>query len=190
MASISLSAVLLAGGRSSRMGRDKARLEVAGQPLWRRQWALLAAAGATDRMMSARADQSWVPAEVPVVRDAVADAGPLAGIASALAAMRGTHLLVLAVDLPRMDAAWIARLAAACAPGVGAAGWRDGFYEPLAAIYPRELAGAADAALARGEFALQRFIAGAGPAMRRIEITRAEAGWFANWNEGDLGSTR
>lgn len=187
MASISLSAVLLAGGRSSRMGRDKAMLPVDGGPLWRRQWDLLAAAGASERLLSVRGDQAWVPAEVATVRDAVPGAGPLAGIAAGLAAMRGTHLLVLAVDLPRMEAAWFERLAAGCSPGIGAAGWHDGFFEPLAAIYPRELAAPASAALARGEYALQRFIAAAGPALRRVDIPAAEASWFANWNEGDPG---
>jgi molybdopterin-guanine dinucleotide biosynthesis protein A len=182
------SAVLLAGGRSTRMGVDKALLTVGGQPLWRRQWAVLAEAGATERFISARPEQGWVPDGVPVVRDAVAEAGPLAGIAAALEQMRGTHLLVLAVDLPRMEAAWFGRLRALCAPGVGAVGRREGFYEPLAAIYPRGLARDAAARLMRGEYAMQRFIAAAGAALRSVGIGADEAAWFANWNEPGAGS--
>lgn len=177
------SAVLLAGGQSSRMGRDKALLPLGDGVLWQRQWALLAAAGVTDRWLSAREEQTWVPGGLPVVRDVLASAGPLGGIAAALEKMRGTHLLVLAVDLPQMEAAWFERLKTRCAPGVGAVGWRDGFYEPLAAIYPRELAREAVSRLIRGEYALQRFIGAAADAMQTVEISAAEAAWFANWNE-------
>ncbi|MCC6415662.1 MAG: molybdenum cofactor guanylyltransferase [Opitutaceae bacterium] len=177
------SAVLLAGGRSTRMGCDKALLPVGEAVLWQRQWDLLAAAGVADRWLSVREEQLWVPDGLPVVRDVLASAGPLGGIAAALEKMRGTHLLVLAVDLPCMDAAWFEKLMALCAPGVGAVGRRDGFYEPLAAIYPRELARDAVARLIRGEYALQRFIAAAGDAMRTVEINAEEVAWFANWNE-------
>lgn len=180
---LSFSAVLLAGGRSSRMGRDKALLPAGETVLWQRQWALLANAGAGDCWLSAREDQTWVPAGIAVVRDGIADAGPLAGIAAALEKMRGTHLLVLAVDLPRMEAAWFEKLKTVCAPGVGAVGWRDGFFEPLAAIYPRELALDAVQRLIRGEYALQRFIIDAGDAMKSVDINANEAAWFANWNE-------
>lgn len=182
--SLSFSAVLLAAGRSTRMGRDKALLPVNGVELWRRQWALLVRSGAPEIMLSARSEQTWVPSDVPVVRDAKPDAGPLAGIAAALAQMRGTHLIVLAVDLPRMEAAWLARMKSLCAPGVGAVGRLESFYEPLAAIYPLELLGSAGNALANGEHSLQHFIGAAGPAMQSVEISEGEAAWFANWNEG------
>lgn len=176
------SAVLLAAGRSARMGRDKALLPCAGEPLWRRQWRLLEAVGAGEIFLSARADQGWVPPGVTTLADAVADAGPLAGIAAALDRCRTSHLIVLAVDLPQMTPAWFAQLAAACAPGRGAVGRRGKFYEPLAAIYPMDLRGEAAAALQRGDFALQAFIAAAGERFHVHEITDAEAPWFENWN--------
>lgn len=179
---LTFSAVLLAAGRSARMGVDKAVLREAGVALWERQLGMLRATGCRDVMISARPEQAWVPAHTPVVRDARPDAGPLAGIAAALAQTDATHLIVLAVDLPRMEPAWLARLKAHCAPGVGAAGRHDGFYEPLAAIYPRELLGAAESALRSDELALQRFITSAGAAMTALDIAPAEAVWFNNWN--------
>ena len=181
--SLTYSAVLLAAGRSSRMGMDKALLPVDGMALWQRQWAVLARAGATEIMLSARAEQAWVPPKLIVVRDAQPDAGPLAGIAAALAAMRSTHLIVLAVDLPQMTPPWLVELKKLCAPGVGAVGRQENFFEPLAAIYPRELLGAAKAALASGESSLQRLIAAAGPAMMVRDVAANEADWFTNWNE-------
>ncbi|MCW5549944.1 MAG: molybdenum cofactor guanylyltransferase [Opitutaceae bacterium] len=180
---LSFSAVLLAGGRSSRMGADKALLPTQGRPLWQRQVEVLRAAGAREIFFSVRPEQAWIPAGVQVVQDAVAGAGPLAGIAAALAACGDGHLAVLAVDLPRMEPAWFARLLERCGPGAGAVGRRGNFYEPLAAIYPRELLAAATEALARGELSLQAFIAGAGTRMRSVEIGSNESEWFLNWNE-------
>lgn len=177
------SAVLLAGGRSTRMGRDKALLPVAGQPLWARQVAVLREAGVGEVLISARPEQTWVPATLPVVRDAVADAGPLAGIAAALARCETSHLIVLAVDLPQMPAAWFRQLWTYCRPGVGAVGWHADFFEPLAAIYPCEIAPHAQAALAAGDSSLQRLLQRAGGRFHVHTITADEASWFANWNE-------
>lgn len=183
---VTFSAVLLAGGRSSRMGSDKALLPVEGRPLWQRQVEVLRAAGARQIFFSVRPEQDWVPADVKVVRDAVPDAGPLAGIASALALCSDGHLAVLAVDLPRMDPVWFAQLLATCTPGVGAVGRRNGFYEPLAAIYPRELLPAAEAALVREDYSLQRLLTTTAAQFNVREIMDQEAGWFANWNEPSM----
>jgi molybdopterin-guanine dinucleotide biosynthesis protein A len=190
MSPVPFDAVLLAAGRSARMGREKALLEIAGAPLWQRQRAVLAAAGATEIFLSAReGQQPWVCEAVPefagVIEDEVADVGPLAGVAAALARAEAAHLAVLAIDLPVMEAAWFRGLAAECAAGVGAVGRRGEFFEPLAAIYPRELLPAARAALGRGEFSLQRLIAAAvaGGQMRVVEIAGDDVALFRNWNE-------
>lgn len=180
---LTFSAVLLAAGRSERMGRDKALLPCAGEPMWRRQWRLLEQAGAGEIFLSARPDQIWVPPGVTTLADAVPDAGPLAGIAAALARCTTSHLLVLAVDLPQMSPTWFAQLAAECALGRGAVGRLGKFFEPLAAIYPMELREPAAAALGRGDYALQAFIVAAGGRFRVRDITAAEAPWFENWNE-------
>ncbi len=132
--------LVLAAGRSRRMGTDKANLALAdGERLWQRQWRILGEAGIERRWLSVRADQAWVPADASVVRDAVPDAGPLAGLLAASAAGDGTHFVVLAVDLPEVPAEWVRMLIARAQPGCGVVGrWSDGTYEPLAALYPRE----------------------------------------------------
>ncbi|MEY2877959.1 MAG: hypothetical protein RLZZ15_339 [Verrucomicrobiota bacterium] len=199
------SAVLLAAGRSTRMGCDKALLEVAHAggraPLWRRQRDVLARAGTAEIFLSARADQAWAHAPENagnfsgVVRDATPDAGPLAGLVAALERATQPHCAVLAIDLAAMEAAWFAALRGDGAAGIGAVGMRAtenagpgagarGFFEPLAAIYPRELLPAARAALADGRRSLQTLLADAVAcgAMRVREISDHEAGWFGNWN--------
>lgn len=131
--------LVLAAGRSRRMGTDKANLALAdGERLWQRQWRILGEAGIERRWLSVRADQTWVPADASVVRDAVPDAGPLAGLLAASAAGDGTHLVVLAVDLPEVPVEWVRTLMARAQPERGVVGrWPDGTYEPLAALYPR-----------------------------------------------------
>ena len=181
-------AVVLAAGRSTRMGRDKALLSTGdGRPLWERQRDVLRRAGATEIFLSARADQAWAQNAggfSAVIRDEVVDLGPLAGIVAGLERSTSPHLAVLAVDLPAMDGAWFAALGAACAPGCGAVGRRGKFFEPLAAIYPRELLPLAQAALARRELSLQRLLADAVARglLREREITADELPWFENWN--------
>ena len=183
----SWSAVVLAAGRSTRMGSDKAILPAAdGRAMWERQGSVLQAAGATEIFISARPEQAWVPAGVAVVRDARADAGPLAGIVAALERAAHGHLMVLAVDLPAMRAEGFGELRARCGPGVGAVGRHSGAtgcFEPLAAIFPREILPAARAALGRGEGSLQRLIAAEAARFAVREIGADEAAWFENRNE-------
>lgn len=184
-----LSAVLLAAGQSSRMGREKALLlEADGRTWWERQRDVLTHAGAAEIFLSARPDQSWARAAAgfgAVVGDAVKDGGPLGGIVAALERATQPHLAVLAVDLPRMEPAWFDTLRADCAAGVGAVGRRGGFFEPLAAIYPREFLPLAHDACARGEFSLQRLLADATRRglLHAREITAAESAMFENRNE-------
>ena len=185
------SAILLAAGRSTRMGRDKALLEIGGVAQWCRQRDVLAAAGAVEIFLSARPEQEWARAAAgftAVVHDALESGGPMVGVAAGLE--RATHpwLAVLAIDLPAMRPAWFATLLREVAPGVGVVGRRGEFFEPLAAIYPGELRWLAWEALARGDLSLQRLLAAAVAQglMRVHEIAPAEAARFENWNDGVL----
>jgi molybdopterin-guanine dinucleotide biosynthesis protein A len=189
------SAVVLAGGRSSRMGREKALLECnfVGDrgPLWRRQREVLRAAGAAEVFLSAREEQTWRAAAEGFdgqLLDAIEVGGPIIGVTAGLERASHGHLAVLAVDLPRMSPAWFAALHGECGEGVGCVGRRKGdgeFFEPLAAIYPKALMLTAWEALVRSEFSLQRFVgvAVAEGRMRVREITADEDGLFENWNE-------
>src|SRR5712691_10782146 len=62
-----LSAVLLAGGESRRMGKDKATALFQGKPLWQIQIDLLRKLEPAEIFVSARTDQSWRPADVQFV---------------------------------------------------------------------------------------------------------------------------
>lgn len=187
-----VSGVVLAAGRSTRMGCDKALLPApdAGCPMWERQRALLVAAGVADVYLSARPEQEWVRTArgfTAVLHDALPGCGPMVGITAALErAVASTHVAALAIDLPRLPVAWLQGLLAHCGPGRGAVGRRGEFFEPLAAIYPRAMMWLAWEALARGEYALQallrRGVAEGLMVVREIEPGEAAAGWFENRN--------
>ncbi|MGC3992357.1 MAG: molybdenum cofactor guanylyltransferase [Chthoniobacteraceae bacterium] len=101
------SAVLLAGGRSSRMGRDKAHLLWNGVPLWEHQLQTLRELEPTELLISTRAEQVYEAPGVRLIPDEAADLGPLSGVAAALQFMQTEWLVVLAVDLPEMSAQYL-----------------------------------------------------------------------------------
>lgn len=96
--------LVLAGGRSSRMGQDKAQLRWQGRSLLEHQIALLRAAGAREVWISGGQQR---PDAMP---DRWPDLGPLGGLASAAEALPDGWLLLLAVDMPRLDRAVLDQL--------------------------------------------------------------------------------
>ena len=164
------------------MGRDKARLLIGGEPLWRRQLAVLQGAGADPVfLVQARGQRALTRG---VVRDTRREAGPLAGIHAALARCPDGHLAVLAVDLPYIEPGWFSRLAGLCAPGIGAVARTRHGYEPLAAIYPRTALAEAESRLARGAHTLQEFVTALvrSRRMRVLRLKAAEQWPLQNWN--------
>jgi len=105
-----ISAVLLAGGESRRMGEDKATLSFHGKPLWQVQLDLLRRLEPAEIFLSARSDPPWRPSDVPWVADDPPSRGPLSGLTAALSQMRGTHLLSLAIDMPFMTEKYLRSL--------------------------------------------------------------------------------
>lgn len=137
--------LVLAGGRSSRMGADKAELvHPDGRTLARRTHDLLAEAGCADVTLSLRHDQE-IPAgfsgvaELRIVRDPEdASGGPLSGIVAAMSMHPDADWLVLACDLPRLDAATLHHLISSKRPDELFLSYRsefDGLPEPLCALY-------------------------------------------------------
>ena len=150
-----LSAVLLAGGESRRLGQDKATAMFQGEPLWRRQLTLLQRINPSEIMISARTEPPWRPPEIAYVEDAPPSRGPLTGIVAALAQMKGTHLLVLAVDMPFMSKAQLQSLCHLCQPNCGVVPRVRDQAEGLAAIYPQDSLNHLSECLKRGELSLQ-----------------------------------
>jgi len=163
---MTLTALLLAGGESRRMGRDKATIELGGRPLWERQLELLRVVRPAKIFVSARLAPSWLPNDVELLVDDAPPRGPLSGLTKGLAAMRTTHLLVLAVDMPFMTAAELGNLWERATTGCGVVPIIAERAEPLAAIYPAEAAADFHAALAGHDFSLQLVVRKLGAAAK------------------------
>ena len=152
------SAVLLAGGRSTRMGQDKAGLIIDGQPLWQRQWAKLEALGAGELFFSGKAGVPDAADGRETIEDPVADAGPISGIVAALRRASHPWLLVLAVDLPDVPSSLLADLLReAMLAGAGRVPAREEWLQPLAAVYPRACLPIAEECLAGSNRSVRRF---------------------------------
>lgn len=175
---------VLAGGASRRMGRDKARLRVGGEVLWRRQVRILGEAGMKRVVVVRGTGQRALARDVEHVRDAVSGAGPLAGLQAALSATGAKWVAVLAVDMPELDAGWFRRLRRACRPGCGAVARHAAGFEPLAAIYPWEALAAIERRLERGRRSLQDLVAGlvARRRMTIVQLSDEELWRMKNWN--------
>jgi molybdopterin-guanine dinucleotide biosynthesis protein A len=142
--------LLLAGGRSQRMGRDKAALDWHGRPLGAHQAATLAASGAWRLLLSCRADQAWTPAGFTRVEDRT-DAGALGAFVTALASSAAPVTTVLAVDLPLVTAGFLAALAGhAREEQTSVVPVHNGIFEPFAAAWHRSALPALQATLTAG----------------------------------------
>jgi molybdopterin-guanine dinucleotide biosynthesis protein A len=180
-----LSGLILAGGRSSRMGRDKAALTLPdGTTLLERQAALLRAVGATEIFASVRRERNYRLKEIKLVHDALPDAGPMAGLVAGLRATPSGLVAVLAVDMPAVQESHLRQLLALASPERGVVPVADGQCEPLAAIYPSALAASAEAALTGGLGSVHAWARGEA-ARGRLLLWDAPAEWaplFKSWN--------
>lgn len=181
---ILFAAAVLAGGRSTRMGADKAFLKWQGRRLIDRQLDLLRTLAPTELLVSGRAGVDYAATGARVVCDAVPEQGPLGGLAAVLKATSAPHVVLLAVDLPAMTRDFLRSLLTQCRPGVGAVAQIPFGWEPLAAVYPREILPLVTARLARRDLAMQRMVSEAVDSglLAKVNATPTELGLFRNVN--------
>ncbi len=139
--------VVLAGGRSTRMGTDKAFVEIEGLAMVRRVADALIAGGCMPVWCQGGDRPRLFALGLDVRDDPEPHAGPLSAIAAALAAAHPVDAVICACDLPALDGGAVANLIAAgrSAPGalvaVADAGgahlagwWSNAATQPLAAL--------------------------------------------------------
>lgn len=154
---LAVAGLVLAGGRSRRMGRPKEWLACDDRAMLRRVVDVVASA-ASPVIVSARPGQELpaLPAGVEVVPDLYEGCGPLEGVLRGLQALdgRATAAFVCACDYPLMTAATIRRLIEHLNENDefdGVVPEVEGRPHPLAAVYRAAVAGAAREALLEGE---------------------------------------
>lgn len=176
-------ALVLAGGKSLRLGRDKVMLSYCGESLLERMVRL--AASFCPRVVVSGRDPGGLGLDIPWLPDETTGLGPLGGILTGLRRLRGP-LLVLACDLPVLDRNTLLRLFAAWERRPESAVMTTflqpdtGYIESLVAIYEQAAEPFLSAAAAGGLFKLSRAIP---PEYRwHVPYTHAESGAFFNVN--------
>lgn len=160
-AGTALAGIVLAGGASRRMGRDKATLVVRGQTLVERVVTTVATRCAPVFVIAAPG-QALPELSAQILRDEVRGVGPLLATARGLraAADAGQEwAFVCAVDMPHLSARLIDELAEAAASSTAdvVLPW-DGRDHYLAGLYRTALAARADALVADGERSMRALV--------------------------------
>lgn len=174
------SAVVLAGGRSSRLGADKRRLRLWGEggPTLLEHTVALAASLCPEVVVVLNDPHDWPDLPARLVGDRYPGGGALGGIASGLEAAAAEHALVLACDMPLLSRPLLAAMLARPrdydalvprSPTPGAT--RSGLdAEPLHAIYGKACLGPMRAAVEGG----RRQVAALLAAVRVVYVERDE----------------
>jgi molybdopterin-guanine dinucleotide biosynthesis protein A len=142
-----VSAFILAGGKSTRMGTDKAFVEYEGRTLLARALDLARSVASGVWIVGSKEKFAGF---APVVEDVFRDCGPLGGIHAALLGSSIELNLMLAVDTPFVSRAFLKYLitqAQRAPDAVVIVPRSDGRRQPLCAIYCREFAAVAERAL-------------------------------------------
>lgn len=175
---------VLAGGRSTRFGRDKALAAAGGVPLLARALETLRVLGLPARVVAADPGP-YAGLGVGVVGSERPGLGPAEGLRAALEACATPWALVLGTDMPGVDPPCLETLVAALPPGDPPAhravcfGEESGRRHPLPGLYHRSLAG--DLARLAGEIPLQRVLDEARARVLPV-APRDLARWLANVN--------
>lgn len=147
---------VVAGGRSVRMGRDKALLPWGGATLLDHAIARLRATCAEVHVLSG-AEPRYADRGLPVDVDAFADGGPLAGLAAALAVAAPRSVLLLGVDMPFVTVPVLAHVRDALSGFDAAVPVLAAGAEPLCAAYGPSCRAAVQEALAAGKRKMSSF---------------------------------
>ncbi len=145
-----LTGFVLAGGKSTRMGSDKALLEFRGRPLLDRALETLRALTPEVLIVGAR---SRFDGRGSVVEDVFRDRGPLGGIHAALSVTATDLNLILAVDLPFIGPNELKYLVkkARSSSALAVVPRSDEGWQPLCAVYRQKFANVAERALLQGK---------------------------------------
>lgn len=145
-----ITGVILAGGKSTRMGTDKAFLMLDGQPFIK---IIVEKFTKLFQTVFIVADERGKFAQVglPIIHDIYKDCGPLGGIHSALYHSSTAHVFVAPCDTPLILTDVIQFLIESAQPNEITVGHADGFVHPLFGIYPASALTIIDQSLGEGK---------------------------------------
>jgi molybdenum cofactor guanylyltransferase len=132
-----IAGAILAGGRNSRMGRDKALLPLNGQPMIQHVAAAMCAVIANVCIVSDR-PEPYRFLNLPVIPDRTKDAGPLAGVHAALATLDAPAIITAGCDTPFLSPSLLRYLLDAPHTSPALVARTGNSLHPLCAVYHRE----------------------------------------------------
>jgi molybdopterin-guanine dinucleotide biosynthesis protein A len=132
----SVSAIILAGGQSRRMGRDKALIDYDGKPIIAHVIDLLRELS-EDVIVVSNRSETYAPFGARIVPDYDPPGGPLGGIYTGLSAAKNDLAIVVACDMPFLNRSLLRHLIDRAQPADAVVMLTDGEYEPLHAVYRR-----------------------------------------------------
>ena len=162
-----LTGLVIAGGKSSRMGVEKGLVQFGGKLLIRYPVDLLKQV-CSNVVISANST-AYDFLKLPVIRDSNLDGGPMSGIYSGLQAASTEYILVLSCDMPLVNLGLLQHLIASSARTKASVVLHKSFTEPLCGIYHRELIAELKSHIAAKKFKLITFLEKVNA--RNIEIT-------------------
>lgn len=175
-----ISAGILAGGKSVRMGQDKAFLEARGIPLIDYMIHRLRPA-CSEIILAARDPEKFKRADVTIAIDEISPPCALAGIHAVLKAARSPAVFVTAVDMPYVNTSLIAHLAGKLESFDAVLPQGESGIEPLHGLYTRACVGAIEAAAAAGTLKITDALSACN--VRVLSIQEADWGFpFVNLN--------
>ena len=155
-----MAGIVLAGGKSTRMGTDKALLNLEGRTFLDTVIARIREVSEPIYVVTSPGRTYRLPKMVQVVHDIVADAGPLGGIVTGLMAAGPGHHLVVACDMPFVDPRVLRLLLQLVAGHDAAVPIRNGRPEPTCAAYSHSALPHLHTLLDAQEWALHRALRG------------------------------
>lgn len=170
---VSLAAIVLAGGQSSRMGQDKALIAVKGLPLLRQVCELATQLASPVYVVTPWTEryEKIVPSGCQLIREVsmpgegkTRTQGPLVGLAQGLRQVKTEWVLALACDLPRLEQAevqrWIGKLPEVSPDAIALLPrHQQGWWEPLCGFYRRRTLPLMEAYIAGGGRSFQGWLA-------------------------------
>jgi len=173
----SVTGVVLAGGKSSRMGTDKAFVRLEQETLVERCLGVLRSCF-NHNMIIANQPEAFVHFELPVFPDDVPDVGPLGGILTALRHAETEWIFVVACDMPFLNADLIREMATlagqfdAVAPKIG------NQFEPLHAVYHRRVLAAVESKIASRDYSVHGLL----QSVRVQVLSESDLGRHPQWH--------
>ena len=162
-------AFILAGGKSSRMGRDKGLIEIDGRPMTAHLIDTLKHLGMTPGIISN--NPAYEQFGLPVIPDIIKDQGPMGGLYTAMRWARAANVMLVSCDMPFIGPAALKSLLNAIQPGRIVAAKVNDRLNPMPAIYPRLLEEQVKELILANKLQLCRWLSEQNPVIVALENT-------------------